>query len=191
MLATWARQLQDPQRSSFVSLFYLDKLVSFKTSYGPEEQEALLWLEKIIENIAPQHRLVLVSLRDTLVPLELYSHSPKTNVLAIPLPDQIDRRDYLQWQLGDILTPAVGEIAAEQRLTTLSQLTDGMYLRDLDHIVAELRERELAACGERDLKRLINKYRLGEQEDYWSKLDIPKLNDARQWFIQERHYRTG
>ena len=32
---------------------------------------------------------------------------------------------------------------------------------------------------------LINKYRVGEQEDYWGNMDIKKLSDAKSWFIEE------
>ena len=101
VLARWVEQLAATDHNRFVSLFYLDKLVAYKTSYPEDEKRILLWLEKIIENITPNHRLILVALQDTMVPLELYTNSPKTVVLPIPAPDRENRLAYLKHRLGD------------------------------------------------------------------------------------------
>jgi hypothetical protein len=186
-LARLVQDLQSVDRGYFVTLYYLDKLVSYRQSYQEDERATLLWLEKVIENIAPQHRLVLVGLQDTLLPIELYTHSPKTSVLGIPLPDQQDRRAYLDFRAGRHLHDRLGDAPAEQFLELASQLTDGLYLRDLDNIASELLDdRRTPIQSDRDVKRLVDKYRLGEQEDHWLRLDIPKLNDARKWFVQVR-----
>jgi ATP-dependent Clp protease ATP-binding subunit ClpA len=65
----------------------------------------------------------------------------------------------------------------------LGDLTDGLYLRDLDHIAGELAGRR--PIGARDLRRLVNKYRIGEQEDHWGTLSIEKLDAAERWFVEE------
>ncbi|MCI0734069.1 MAG: hypothetical protein L0Y38_09645 [Methylococcaceae bacterium] len=90
-----------------------------------------MWLEKIIENIRPDHRLIMVALLDTQLPLELYTHDPKVRVLPVPLPDKSDRSAYLCHRLGSGYPHR--ELAAD--------LTDGLYLHDLDAIVRELHDR--------------------------------------------------
>lgn len=173
-LARWARELTQSRNSRFVTLFYLDKLVAYRQGgYSDSEKELILWLEKVIENIAPNHRLVMVSLQDTMVPIELYTASPKTAVLPIPMPSKADRMVYLQHRLGQDYI----------HLELIADLTDGLFLRDLDNIASEARNAsELSA---REVRRLVNKYRLGEQEDYWGQLSIEKLNGALRWFTEQ------
>ncbi|MCL4487060.1 MAG: AAA family ATPase [Chloroflexi bacterium] len=170
VIANWVRQLSAADQDRFVVLYYLDKLVCYKTSYTDEEKETLLWLEKLIENIAPNHRLILVALQDTLVPIELYTHSPKTYVLSIPRPDKADRLAYLHHRLGN----------EQPHVDLIGDLSDGLFLRDLDHIAAAVASQPQS--GVRDVRRLVNKYRIGEQEDYWGTLSIERLNGALKWF---------
>jgi hypothetical protein len=173
VLATWAQQLSSADSNRFVVLYYLDKLVPYKTSYADDEKEILLWLEKLIENITPAHRLVMVALQDTLVPIELYTNSPKTCVLPIPRPDNSDRLAYLRHRLGE----------QHEFLDLIGNLTDGLFLRDLDNIIAAVSGR--ADLSTREVRRVVNKYRIGEQEDHWGTLSIEKLNKTLRWFRDE------
>ncbi len=172
-LAAWARDLSSTQQNLFVALYYLDKLTPYKTSYADDEMKTLLWLEKVVENITPNHRLVMVALQDTLIPIELYTSSPKTRVLAIPAPDRADREAYLRHRLGDDFA----------HIALIANLTDGLYLRDLDNLIEDLRANP--AVGEREVRQLVNKYRIGEQQDYWSELSIEQLNGALPWFTEQ------
>ena len=173
VLAKWQEELSSPDQNRLAVLFYLDKLVAYKTSYQEEENRVLLYLEKLIENITPNNRLVLVALQDTMVPRELYTNSPKTYVLPIPVPDKEDRGAYLKTKLG-------GE---HRHLETVADLTDGLFLRDIDQIVcAVAREPELSA---RRVRELVNKYRIGTQQDYWGALNIDRIDDAVTWFVDE------
>jgi ATP-dependent Clp protease ATP-binding subunit ClpA len=170
-LSRWSRELTQFDTSRFVVLFYLDKLIAYRQGgYSDEEKQIILWLEKVIENITPNHRLVMVSLQDTMVPIELYTASPKTAVLSIPMPSKADRRAYLGYRLGQEYT----------HLDLITDLTDGLFLRDLDNIVREIRG--YPELDTREVRRLVNKYRLGEQEDHWGQLSIEKLNGAIRWF---------
>ncbi|MBM3239022.1 AAA family ATPase [Candidatus Poribacteria bacterium] len=172
-LEQWRRQLSSAEQNLFMVLFYLDKLVAYKTSYMEDEKEILLRLEKVIENITPGHRLVLVALQDTMVPIELYTNSPKTRLLSIPIPDKVDRMAYLKHRLGDNY----------EHLELIADLTDGLFLHDLDNIVSALAAR--TNLSTRDVRRLVNKYRIGEQEDHWGTLSIERLNSALRWFVEE------
>lgn len=170
VLATWQQELSATDTNRFAVLFYLDKLVSYKISYGEAESETLLRLEKLIENITPNNRLVMAALQDTLIPIELYISSPKTRVQSIPMPGKNERGAYLKHRLGD----------DHQHLTLVTDLTDGLFLRDLDNVVREMSSRK--DLNERDVRRLVNKYRVGEQEDYFSGLSIERLDTAPRWF---------
>ncbi|MFQ6056507.1 MAG: AAA family ATPase, partial [Methanosarcinales archaeon] len=173
ILAKWSKELSTIKENLLYVLFYLDKLVAYKTAYLPEEREIILYLEKIIENIAPYNRLILVSLQDTLIPIELYTNSPKTHLISIPRPDKEDRKSYLKHRLGKDY----------QHLEIIADLTEGLFLRDLDNIIKAVGENK--DLGTREIRKIINKYRIGEQEDYWGSLDIKKIDKAFSWFVEE------
>ena len=177
LLEEWLRQLRAPDTNRFAVLYYLDKIVAYNTAYGDTEKEALLRLEKLIDNVTPNNRLVLVALRDTMVPVELYTNSPKTYVMPIPMPDKADRIAYLKHRLGE----------DPPHLELLGDLSDGLFLRDLDNITTALDRARSGGeeLGERELRRLVNKYRIGEQEDYWGALQVEQLRAAKKWFVED------
>jgi len=181
VLNDWKQQLTETDQNRFMTIFYLDKLVAYQNSYQQNDNEILLLLEKVIENITPNNRCVMVALRDTMVPVELYSNSPKTYVLAIPLPDGEDRHAYISQHLKRRLDERLADENAVQRLIDFIEgLTDGLYLRDLDTILNELQE--CVHLEFKNIREIINKYRIGEQQDYFGRLDIAKLDQADQWF---------
>ena len=171
VFARWNRMLRQSEHNHFIVVFYLDKVVPFKSSLTFEEMQTLLWLEKAIENIQPNHRLILVALQDSLVPVELYLHAPNCRILPVPMPDKLDRLSYVQHRLGNKL---------QEYHELLADLTDGLFLRDVERIVREVSRSESASLNE--VRRMVNKYRIGEQEDYWEALNIEKLDSAMTWF---------
>lgn len=174
ILAKWSGELSNTSVNTLATIFYLDKLVGYKTSYLPDERELILRMEKLIENITSNNRLIMVALQDTMIPIELYTNSPKTHIIPIPRPDKEDREAYLSHRLG----------AGYKLLEIVSDLTDGLFLRDLDNIIKDIsKDQEM---GEREIRKVINKYRIGEQEDYWGALDIKKLHNAHLWFTKEQ-----
>ncbi len=173
ILAKWARILSSSKENTLATIFYLDKLVSYKASYTPDERELALHLEKLIENIASNNRLLLVALQDSMIPVELYTNSPKTRLILIPSPGKEDRRAYFRHRLGKDY----------KHFDLAADFADGLFLRDLDNIVKALGDKK--DISTREIRRIINKYRIGEQEDYWGNLDIEKLNSAPRWFVEE------
>jgi ATP-dependent Clp protease ATP-binding subunit ClpA len=109
-----------------------------------------------------------------MVPLELYTNAPKTVVFPIPAPDKADRLAYLKHRLGDKHTT---------HLDLIADLTDGLFLRDLDNIITAVSSH--TDLGTREVRRLVNKYRIGEQEDHWGTLSIERLNTALRWFVEQ------
>jgi ATP-dependent Clp protease ATP-binding subunit ClpA len=175
VLSHWVTELGSTRENTLTTVFYLDKLVSYKeTGYTQEERDLILRLEKLIENITPNNRLIMVALQDSMLSIELYTNSPKTRVIPIPPPDKEDRRKYLKHRLGE----------GYEHLELVADLTDGLFLRDLDNVTRALQEhRDIST---REIRRLINKYRIGEQEDYWGSLDIDKLENASDWFVEKQ-----
>jgi len=147
--------------------------VAYSESYSDVEKEILLRLEKLTENIGPNHRLVLVALRDTMVPVELYTYSPKTCVMFIPMPGKAERHAYLKHRLGE----------DHAFLGLASDLTDGLFLRDLNNIASAMSTSTNLTV--RGIRRLVNKYRIGEQEDHWGSLRVERLRKALHWFVED------
>ena len=174
--ANWNETLRE-RDGQFVILHYLDKLVAYKKAYTEEEQRLLLWLEKTIENIGDGNRLVLVALRDSMVPIELYTQAPKARLFEIPRPGMSERMTYLRHRLP----PAVGDL---QTVDYLAGVTDGLSLRELQPIARAVSEQD-GSQSQRELHRLVNKYRVGEQEDYWGQLSIERIRHAYVFFVEE------
>ncbi len=173
VLARWAKDASVTHENMLATIFYLDKLVSYKTGYQPDERETLLRLEKLIENITPNNRLIMVALQDSMIPVELYTSSPKVALIPVPPPDKQDRTVYIRHRLGE----------GHRHIELVADLTEGLFLRDLDNVARVLSQEP--DMDTRQIRRTVNKYRLGEQQDYWGTLDIEKLNSAPRWFIEE------
>ncbi|MCS7254566.1 MAG: hypothetical protein RMK18_11670 [Armatimonadota bacterium] len=142
----WQRELSSPKRSRFAVVFHLDKLIAYRqTGYIEDERQTLLWMEKVIENVTPNHRLV-VALQDAVVPIELYTNSPKTYLLLIPMPDEADKIAYLKHRLGE-----------NEHFELIADLTDALFLRDLNNIANEIQSHQnLSTCEVRQLVK-VNK----------------------------------
>lgn len=172
ILARWAQELKSPTPNRLVILHYLDKLVEYKTSYNDDERERIIWLERIIRAITPNHRLILVALRDSVVPQELYTQNPKCRLFAIPSPGKSERSAFLSERVAD-----------GTNIELVADLTDGLYLQDLERIANSIRS--VPQASSQDLRRIVNRYRIGDQEDYWGSLSIQKLDQALHWFTHD------
>ncbi len=177
VLARWATELRDPNTRRLVFVHYLDKLIDFKSSYSDDERERIAWLERVIHAISPNSVLILVAIRDSMIPMELYTNCPKSRLFSIPLPSRLERRSCFERQID-----------ASQQLELLADLTDGLYLNDVVKIADQVSA--LPSLSTQDLRRCINQYRLGVQEDYWNSLSISRIDSAYHWFTETRG-RTG
>lgn len=177
ILAKWLEILSQKDTNTFAVLFYLDKIAPYKVMYLEKESVTILRIEKLIENITPNNKLVLVALLDTLIPVEIYTNAPKTHIIPIPLPDKIDREAYIKFRLGNF----------DEHNGLISNLTDGLFLRDIDIIANEIKkemeEHENSSCNE--IIKIINKYKIGVKEDYWSNLSLEDIRGAFNWFVEE------
>jgi len=173
-IARWQQELSATDRNRLALLFYLDKLVPFQSSYPEPDRALVLRLEKLIENIGPNHRLIMVALKDTMIPIEAYTHSPKCRVLPIPVPDKADREHFLQKSLA---------LPTREKAPLIAGMTDGLYLRELEPMVREIENHPNA--GEQELRRVVNGFRVGIEKDYWGEISIERLSEAFDWFTKE------
>ncbi len=173
-LAKSLKYLGDTTQNTALTIFYLDKLAPYKQGYQAEERDIILWIEKIIENITPNNRLVMVALQDTMIPVEFYTNSPKVAVLPIAAPDKKERALYLSHRLGK----------GFQHNDFTADLCDGLFLRDMDKIIRGIANNP--QINSTDLRKLVDRYRIGEGENPWSEVDIEKLNGAFRWFVDQK-----
>ena len=184
VLTRWlAKEISDESQRTLFVIHYIDKLTPFSKSgaYSREVGQIVLLVQKIIQNISANNRLIMIALQDSMVPLEYYTHSPRVSVFSIPLPDCEERTAFFSSQLGRT------GLTADQ-FTFLGNITDGLYVRDLENILQGVL---LAGkdFSQTSLRKIVNRYRIGSEEDPWAKLPLsgpPKglIDSAETWFKQ-------
>jgi ATP-dependent Clp protease ATP-binding subunit ClpA len=188
VLTRWLREeMKDITQKTVFVINYIDKLTPYsQRGLYPENIAILVTLvQKIIENIPPSHRLVMVALQDTMVPLEYYTNSPKVAVMEIPIPDKFARQIYFTTNLSSMgFKP--------EHIDFLANITDGLYVKDLENIVRALREqfRDESQISISALRKVVNRYRIGTEQDPWATLPLsgpPKglLDSAESWFKKD------
>ncbi len=171
------------QKTMFV-INYIDKITPYSPRGVYPKDIALLitLIQKIIENIADNNRLIMIALQDTMLPLEYYTNSPRVAVMEIPIPDREERSIYFSKHLSSM------DFSGRQ-MDLLANITDGLYVRDLENILRDVVEEKskMPELSDTVLRKLVNRYRIGSEEDPWSKLpltDPPKglIDSAEGWF---------
>ncbi len=183
VLAKWKQELSRQGNPMLAIIFYLDKLIAYKENYSSgkdSETEILLWLEKVIQTITPDNRLILVALEDGMIPRELYTFSPKVRLVDVPMPSQEDRKRYVTERLRhrNLKYP-------DSYIKLIADLTDGLYLVDLDRIAGQPEITPAVPPSEHEMRRLINRYRVGEKQDYWGQLEVQRLESIPTIFVEE------
>ncbi|BAM69501.1 ATP-dependent Clp protease ATP-binding subunit [Methanothermobacter sp. KEPCO-1] len=173
------------ERTIFV-INYIDKITGYCPDgmYSQDTAELVTIIQKIIENISENNRLIMVSLRDTMVPVEYYTNSPRVAVMEIPLPDKTERHLYYSTSLS------LNNVQSDQ-IDLLSNITEGLYMKDLENILSDVLA-EIDENGELSsstLKKIVNRYRIGTEEDPWSRIPLigpPKglIDSAENWFLE-------
>ncbi len=183
ILTKWLEnEIRDYSKRRLFIINYLDKLTPYSSRgiYPKDIATLITLIQKIIDNIAPTNRLIMVALRDTMIPVEYYTNSPRVAVMEIPKPDKDERLTFFSSKLSGKLKP--------DELEMLSNITDGLYMRDLDNILRDvLEELKNGSITRYTLRKIVNRYRLGTEDDPWSKLPLvgpPKglIDSAEPWF---------
>jgi DNA polymerase III delta prime subunit len=186
ILTKWlTKETKDRTQKTIFVINYIDKITPYsQRGVYPKDIALLITLiQKIIENITPNNRLILVALQDTMIPLEYYTNSPRVAVMEIPLPDKEERKNYFSKYLSQHLK--------SDQLDLLSNITDGLYVRDLDNILRDVLQEKSKTSDFTDtlIRKIVNRYRIGSEDDPWLKLPLegpPKglIDSAENWFKQ-------
>ena len=185
VLTEWLEEdIKDRSQKTIFVINYIDKLTSYNQRGAYPKDIALLitLIQKIIENIAENNRLIMIALQDTMLPLDYYTNSPRVAVMEIPLPDKDERRIYFSKHLSSMNFPS-------DQTDLISNITDGLYVRDLENILRDIVEErsKISELSQTILRKIINRYRLGTEEDPWSKLSLSGpskglIDSAEGWF---------
>jgi len=185
VLTKWLEEeIRDIKQRTIFVINYIDKLTPYSPrGIYPKDIALLITLiQKIIENIAENNRLIMVALQDSMLPLDYYTTSPKVAVTEVPIPDRDERRIYFSSHLPY-------ERFTDEQVDFIANITDGLYLRDLENILRDVIEenKKTQELSQTDLRKIINKYRIGTEEDPWAKLPLlgpPKgiIDSAENWF---------
>lgn len=185
LLTRWLKEeVRDIHQKSLFVIHYIDKITAYSQRGAYPRDTALLitLIQKIIENIAENNRLIMVALQDAMLPLEYYTNSPRVAVMELPMPDRDERRIYFSKHTSTMDFPG-------DQIDLVANLTDGLYVRDLENIlrdVVEERSRTLE-FSQAILRKIVNRYRIGTEEDPWAGLPLsgpPKglIDSAEGWF---------
>lgn len=178
ILTQWLRNevISVNERTIFV-IYYVDKITAFSQRgvYQKDMGDLVTVIEKIIENITPNNRLLMVALQDSMLPLEYYTNSPKVSLMEIPLPDKDERRKFFEMHLG-------GKNIETDKIELLSNVTDGLYFRDLENILNDVlvEFQNNSALSQFELRRIVNRYRLGSEEDPWANITLLSDESAKE-----------
>ena len=188
VLSRWLKEeVRDITRKTLFVIYYIDKLTPYSNRgiYPRDIAQLITLVQKIIENIAENNRLIMVALQDTMIPLDYYTNSPRVAVLEIPLPDKEERTLYFSRQLAN------RDLSGEQ-IDFLGNITDGLYVRDLENILRDVVEAQASGLelSSTALRKRVNRYRIGTDEDPWAGLPLaspPKglIDCAEAWFKEQ------
>ena len=165
---------------------YIDKITGYAPDgmYSEPTAELVTLIQKIIENISENNRLIMIALRDTMIPVEYYTNSPRVAVMEIPLPDRAERHLYYSTTLASASIPS-------DQIDLLSNITEGLYMKDLENILSDVLEEidDNQEVSSSMLRKIVNRYRIGTEEDPWSRIPLtgpPKglLDSAENWFLE-------
>ena len=142
---------------------FADRVAAEKAG-DEERRDALTALEKLIHDMRPGNRLLMVYLFAEDVPHELYVNEPRASIIEIPSPERRDVKDVLERRFG------LHDEAVDRAVNSCH----GFSLREIQRIADRL-------GGLQDvdaLERAARLYKFGEQTNYWDELSLDKLAGA-------------
>lgn len=185
LLTRWLKEdIKDIKQKTIFVINYLDKITPYSQRglYPKDIALIITVIQKIIENIADNNRLIMIALQDNMLPPEYYTNSPRVAVMEIPMPDKEERNIYFSKHLSGMNFPS-------DQIDLLSNITDGLYVRDLENILRDVVDEgsKTKEFSYAILRKIVNRYRIGTEEDPWLSLPIsdpPKglIDSAETWF---------
>jgi ATP-dependent Clp protease ATP-binding subunit ClpA len=148
---------------------FADKTIPSRPS-TEDEQRILLRIEKMIQNMKPSNRLILIYLFEDQIPPDLYKNNPKTKLIYIPSPERNDFR---------ILFQSYYKMNKEE-IEKAVNISDGLKFLEV--------ERLILCINPFDIKKFeedVRLYKFGEKRDYWQEVSLEKLGRAIKFFTEE------
>ncbi|HZH77675.1 MAG TPA: AAA family ATPase [Archangium sp.] len=189
LIAAFRRVLADAGELPLLVLDWSHLLVTQPAHPGPDEREWMLQLGKAlvgdtVQRLDSDHLqrgrglLVLIASSLGALPPSLYQGEPRIRLLDVPGPTRSERRAFFVRHSDDLRCarprPAPGAAIVPDRealADTLADLTDQLTSADLRQLLTLSR----SVTTELPSDRLLNLYRLGDQQSPWEELSSTKL----------------
>lgn len=106
-------------------------------------------------------RFVMIFQDEGRIPGNFLANVPATKKLYIPLPDYLERAQWVA-RYQDVLVPAEDAELGEEQERKLIAATDGLHWADLNSLLAIRRNQDS------DSLKLVKEFKFGKQKDYWA-----------------------
>jgi energy-coupling factor transporter ATP-binding protein EcfA2 len=189
LVAAFRRVLADDAELPLLVVDWSHLLVTQPAHPGPTEREWMLQLGKALvgDTVQPldsdrlrrgRGLLVLIAANLGALPPSLYQGEPRIRLLDVPSPTRAERRAFFVRHADELRCarprPAPGSAPTSDRealADTLADLTDQLTCADLRQLLALSQ----SVSPELPSDRLLNLYRLGDQQSPWEELSPAKL----------------
>lgn len=179
--------VRHPHIATALTICFSDRLVSDPQHQSAQELPALILLRKVIEEAAViesgtlrnrRNCCVLVADRLEGVPGWLYQENPLLALVHVNRPSPRERTEFARRSLSRVhgVDETVSSETQEQLVREFSDLTDGLTSRDLRAVLRTSVMEQLPATR---MKALIDRYRYGQRDDPWEKIDATRIRAAR------------
>lgn len=148
-----------------------------RRSRGDDDEKRVALLRKLLEEVSPGRKLLLVYLQQSQIPRDFYVRAPRVALFEVPLPSTVER-EAMSRRYGMRGEP----------LSVHASLTEGLSLSETRRILDEARRftgaATLAHASGTDIEKAIKRFKFGERPDYYSELGVEKLKRVRRYFIE-------
>lgn len=159
------------QKSVCYIFGFADKTLPIK-SYSLDEHKLLLRVEKIIQKMHKNNRLILIYSFDDQIPPEFFRNNPRTKVINVPPPDRSEIRTLFQNYF----------VIDNKEVERAVNVSHGLKFLEIEQIVNSI------GIGNFDLQKYeeaVRGYKFGEKRDYWQEITLDKLKSAGKFFLYE------
>lgn len=163
------KELNTNRKICFV-IQYSDKTAPEK-AHSPDDMRLILKLEKMIENIPPDNRLILIYLFPDQIPREIFQNQPKCKLIDIPPPDRADLKALYKWYYK----------RPSEEVEQGVNISDGLKFMEIEQIVQSFDQ----SFQIKLLEDRIRSYKFGEIKNYWEEVGLQKLDNALNYFTQQ------
>jgi ATP-dependent Clp protease ATP-binding subunit ClpA len=165
------RERLDSWKNLCIVFQYADKATASALSSWPD-RELMLYLEKIVENIIPGNKLILIYLSQTQIPMEIFQNQPKSKIIEIPPPGRDDLRTMFKYNYGE---------KSDEEIQRAVNATDGLKLFEIEQILENIgKEFKIDRIEEQ-----VRLYKFGKEKNPWDEVRVENPEDAFNYFTEK------